>query len=412
MSIRNGLSIGSSLLLVSMLALGAAAGTAPAELVEGNTAFACDVYAKLKPEPGNLFLSPYSISECLAMVREGAAGTTATEMDDVFHYPSQNLAADFGAMQDVLRAPMVRDGFGRDAKQVPAYEIAVANRLFGQKGYQFLPPFLSTLQKDFRAGVEQLDMESDPQGARDHINRWVEAQTKDRIKDLLPQGTPTPDTRLVLVNAIYFKSQWQTPFTKRATADGPFHRPDGTTVDVPLMKTTKYFRYGETADAQILEMPYKANTLSMLVVLPKAKDGLPALEAGFTPEALAGWVGVLDTERVAVTFPRFEFTSDFDLTRTLASMGMPSAFSAQQADFSKMTEEEPLFIGIVVHKGFVKVDEDGTEAAAATAVGMRAGSAAPPDEPKVFSADHPFLFLIRHNASGAILFLGRVVDPS
>ena len=399
-------------LQLSLLAVPAGAGTMPAALVEGNTAFACDAYARLRQEPGNLFLSPYSISECLAMVREGAAGKTAGEMDAVFHYPPGRVAADFGAMQDVLRAPMVRDGYGRDAKQVPAYEIAVANRLFGQTGYTFRPPFLQTLETDFRAGVESLDMAADPAAARAHINRWVEVQTKDRIKDLLPAGTPTPDTRLVLVNAIYFKSPWQQTFPKRATADGPFHRLDGTTVDVPLMATTKHFRHGETSDAQILEMPYQANTLSMLVVLPKAKDGLPALEAGFTSEALAGWLGALETTRVAVTFPRFEFTSDFDLTRTLGAMGMPSAFSAEHADFSKMTEEEPLFIGIVVHKGFVKVDEDGTEAAAATAVGMRAGSAAPPNEPTVFRADHPFLFLIRHNASGAVLFLGRVVDPS
>jgi serpin B len=403
------------LALLALLPLVAFAGEpAPeaAPVVSGNTAFACDLYARLQADPGNLFLSPYSISACLGMTRAGAAGGTAAQMDEVFHFPSSGLGEGFRALDAALQAPLVRDGYGRDAKEIPAYEIAVANRLFGQQGYAFKPAFLAQMKTSYGAGLEQLDIRSDPDAARSRINGWVEEQTRDKIKDLLPAGTPAPDTRLVLVNAIYFKSSWQEAFRERNTQDGKFRKADGTDVDVRLMRRTGRFRYYGDDELQVLEMPYRNEAMSMLVVLPRQRDGLSAVEAKLSPAQLQAWLQGMQGAKVAVQFPKYEYTSSFDLTKTLADLGMENAFSPTEADFSGMTGEEPLFIGLVVHKAFVAVDEAGTEAAAATAVAMRAGSAPRPEEPVAFTADRPFLFLIRHHATGAILFLGRVVDPS
>lgn len=403
------------LALLPLLALVVFAGEPVPEVapvVSGNTAFACDLYGRLRGGSGNLFLSPYSISACLAMTREGAAGNTATQMDDVFHFPSTGLGVGFQGLGVAMEAPRVRDGHGPDAQEIPAYEIAIANRLFGQTGFSFRPPFVEQMETVYGAGLEQLDIQGDPDAARQRINGWVEEQTHDRIQDLLPGGTPTADTRLVLVNAIYFKSSWMEPFQEKSTQDAPFHRADGTDVEARLMRRTARFRYLGTEDLQVLEMPYRRGAMSMFVVLPRARDGLPSVEAKLTPAAIDGWIRDMQSAKVAVQFPKYEFTSSFDLTKTLAAMGMGDAFSASRADFSKMTEKEPLFIGIVVHKAFVAVDEAGTEAAAATAVGMRLSAAPRPEDPVSFTADRPFLFLIRHGVTGQVLFLGRVVDPS
>jgi len=401
-----------SLLLAPALLAGEEAPPPVAPVVDGNTAFACDLYARLRTADGNLFLSPYSISTCLAMTREGAAGNTAVEMDRVLHFPGADLGRGLQGLERALVAPMVRDGYGREARQVPAYEIEVANRLFGQRGYHFRAPFLKQLETVYGAALEQLDIHADPAAARARINGWVEEQTRNRIKDLLPPSSPSPDSRLVLVNAIYFKSAWDEPFNERGTEDAPFHRADGTDVGARIMRRTHRFRYAEDGDVQVLDMPYRGGALSMLVVLPRTREGLSAVEQRLTPAVLKGWVDALEGRKVAVRFPRFEYASTFDLTNTLGAMGMADAFSATRADFSGMTESEPLFIGLVVHKAFVKVNEEGTEAAAATAVDMRAGAAPRPEEPVRFDADRPFLFLIRHRTTGAVLFLGRVVDPS
>lgn len=403
-----------ALALVPCLCLGALAEAddpVPPSLVEGNTAFACDLYGRLAGEEGNLFFSPWSVSTCLSMTREGARAGTAAEMDRVLHFPESRRTAGFEDLIGALEAPLVREGWGDDAEQVPAYEIAVANRLFGQAGYVFRPAFLDVVREAYGAGLEQLDIRSDPSGARAYINGWVEEQTRDRIQDLLPQGTPTPDTRLVLVNAIYFKASWETPFRERATTTEAFHRLDGQTTDVPLMHRVGRYAYAGDEEVQVLELPYRGGDMSMVVVLPRARDGLPAVEAALDAEQLARWTAALRGAKVDVRLPRFEFASGFDLTRTLQAMGMQQAFSAEAADFSGMTVEEPLYIGIVVHKAFVAVDEKGTEAAAATAVGMRAGAAPAPEEPVEFRADHPFLFWIRHRPTDSVLFLGRVVAP-
>ncbi len=383
-----------------------------APLVAGNTAFTCDLYGKLKLEEGNLFFSPLSISTALAMTREGAAGQTATQMDAVMHFPRQGLGEAFRALSEALTPSMVRDGYGASAREVPAYELAMANRLWGQQGFAFLPAFEGRLAYVYGAPLERIDFAKST-AARARINGWVEDQTKDRIKDLLPEGVPTTDTRLVLVNAVYFKSAWLHPFSERATKDEPFHLLGGAEVRASMMKKTERFGYAANGDLQILELPYRSGDLSMIVLLPKAKDGLPALEAALTAKALSAWLGAIQyRSKVAVAFPKFTFTKGFDLTNVLAAMGMPDAFSPMQADFSGMTTEQPLYIGFVLHKGFVAVDEKGTEAAAATAVGMRLGAAPAPENPIPFTADHPFLFLIRHRKTGALLFVGRVLDPT
>jgi serpin B len=221
---------------------------------------------------------------------------------------------------------------------------------------------------------------------------------------------PTPDTRLVLTNAVYFKASWAEPFVERATEDGMFTRGDATQTKVRLMRRTDQYAYGETEHAQVLEIPYVSGDMSMVVVLPKAKDGLDAVE---TKEGIDVWTGMLQgRSRVAVKLPKFTFTSGFDLNRALQAMGMRLAFDAGKANFQGITAKEPLFIGVVIHKAFVAVDEKGTEAAAATAVAMRAGSVMQEKPPVDFIADHPFLFFLRHRTTGAVLFLGRVADPS
>lgn len=400
--------------LVMVLTLVAFAGE-PAEdaapLVSGNTSFACDLYARLQARDGNLFFSPYSISACLAMTREGARGDTATEMDAVFHFPARGMGEGFHHLDEALEPPTVTDGWGQNAKEVSAYELTVANRLWGQQGYTFRKPFLDRLAEVYGASLAEVDFHH-PVAVRAAINGWIEKETHDKIKDMIPEGLPTTDTRLVLANAVYFKSQWKDPFRERATVDAPFHCPGAADVEARMMRRVGRYGYGAADGVQILEMPYRGREMSMVVVLPRATDGLEAVEAKLTPETLAGWLGGLESVKVDVTFPRFKFTSGFDLTGTLREMGMADAFSLAKANFSGMTVEEPLFIGVVLHKAFVAVDEKGTEAAAATIVGMRAGAAAPTASPVVFKADHPFLFLIRHRETGTILFVGRVVDPT
>jgi serpin B len=401
--------------LVVLLAAPAIGGDddqdAAKRLVAGNTAFACDLYGHVRAEEGNLFLSPYSISTALAMTAEGAAGETLRQMDAVLHLPADRRGPAFEALAEAMTPQMVREGFGQNVTKVAAYDFTVANRLWGQKGFPFHTAFLDRLRDEFRAPLEAIDFRQTAT-ARARINGWVEEKTNDRIKDLLPPGLPTADERLVLVNAVYFKSAWQHPFSPRATKDGPFHTLDGGVVTVPMLGKTHGFPYGEVDGVQVLELPYRAGQLSMVVLLPRAKDGLPALEKALAPETLSKWTAALGRgAKVAVTFPKFRFTKGFNLTKTLEEMGMRDAFHPR-ADFRRMTDEKPFFIGFVLHKGFVAVDEKGTEAAAATAVGMRLGAAPRPQPPIPFVADHPFLFLIRDRKTGTILFLGRVLDPS
>ena len=377
----------------------------PGPLVQGNTAFALELYAKLD-RGGNLFCSPYSISSALAMTYAGAKGDTAAEMEKVLHFGQGQAGtqAAFSELQDRLAAVEKKGGV----------QLAVANSLWPQKGYPFLPDYLKQVQAAYGSTITPLDFQADTEGARQTINQWVEEKTREKIKDLIGRGALDSLTRLVLVNAIYFKGSWASPFRPVQTAPADFFVTPDAPVQVPLMVQARKFAYAEFDDCQVVKLPYAGNELSMLVVLPKAKDGLAALEAQLTPARLAEWRDRLNDQQVCVYLPKFKLTwGATSLNNPLAALGMETAFNEKLADFSGMDGQlHWLYIGLVLHKAFVEVNEEGTEAAAATAVVMEARAMRPQTPPAMFRADHPFLFLIQEEQTGAILFLGRMADPS
>jgi serpin B len=367
-------------------------------------AFTADVLRSVAGSGGNAFLSPYSISVAMAMARAGARGETAAQMDAVLHLPP-DPAASYRALVAVLAsAPLTDD-------RTPAYSLSVANGLFCQRGFALEDAFRATIANDYGGEARELDF-TRTEVARREINDWVASKTANRIRDVVPPGLPTPDTRLGLANAIHFKAAWHEAFFASRTTDKPFTVSAGRQVTVPTMGIVEDFGYGETPDARVLRIPYRYNAASMVVVLPKAVDGLDGLIAALTAERLEGYVSGLQTREVNVDMPKFSFTSAFDAKTMLQRLGIVAAFE-EHADFSGISRKEPLLIGAVLHKGFVAVDEKGTEAAAATVVfPSPTASPEPAPEPVRFVVDHPFLFLIRHERSGAILFAGRVVDPT
>jgi serpin B len=248
---------------------------------------------------------------------------------------------------------------------------------------------------------------------RKRINDWVLSKTRDKIRDLIPEGLPTADTRLALVNAIHFLAQWEEAFSERATEEKPFTNAKGEKVPVPMMRRTDHYRYADDGRAQVLAIPYRGHAAEMVLVLPKDPAGLAEVERGLTPAAVSGWMAGRGFQKVALSLPRFRFEAPTDLGAHLAALGMGDAFDPAKADFRGMADvkDQPLFIGAVLHKAFIAVDEKGTEAAAATAVLMRAGSAPRPEEPIPFVCDRPFLFFLRHVATGALLFVGRYSMP-
>lgn len=366
-------------------------------VVHGNNAFAWSLYAELDQGQDNLFLSPFSISAALGMTYAGARGQTADEMKNVLHIELDDAAyhASFGALLGDLAGPHRGRG----------YQLDIANRLFGQQGFDFNSDFLQLTSDDYGAPLQQLDFKRDPDGSRQTINGWVEDQTQNRIKDLLGPGTITVDTRLVLANAIYFKARWASRFDPKDTRDADFTRADGSTSKVPMMGNFGTYGLYTDSDVSVIELPYQDNELSMVVILPAAKDGLPALEAALTGDKVDSWIQSLsEAHEVSVGLPRFTMTHSVPLKQTLIDMGMTLAFS-DQADLSGIAPG--LMLTDAVHKAFVLVDEEGTEAAAATAVVAGTTSAGP-----AFYADHPFVFLIRDKLTGSILFMGRVEDPT
>lgn len=379
------------------------AGTSPGfPVVEGNNKFAFELFSKLRSQQGNIFLSPYSISTALAMTYAGARGQTEKQMADALCFPtmsSEQFHKEFGEIIRKLNAAGKKGG----------YELVVANALWGQKGYNFLPDYLTLARTNYEGDLQQVDFAAQAEEARKTINAWVENKTKDKIKELIKPGMLDSMTRLVLTNAIYFKGKWAAQFKPERTQDAPFALLDGQKVNVPMMNQTEKFGYMETDALQVLEMPYVNNDLSMVVLLPKKLDGINELEKDLNNDNLASWVADLRKRKVQVFFPKFKMTSEFELAQVLGAMGMPDAFSSK-ADFSGMTGNRELFISAVVHKAYVDVNEEGTEAAAATGVvvGLTSVEAPPP----VFKADHPFVFLIRDNSTGSILFMGRTANPA
>jgi len=370
-------------------------------VVEGNGKFALALYSELRGQAGNLFLSPFSISTALGMTHSGARGQTAEQMAAVLRLPADRAQADsgFAALIKGLQA----GGKGG------AYQLNIANGLWAEKEYPFLPSFVTTLRSDYGADVEQADFLHHAESVSAAINSWVERNTQGKIKDLFPPGALNSMTRLVLANAIYFKGKWATAFKEPQTHDAPFTAPGNRKITVRMMEQHGAFPYFEESSFQAIELPYQGGSLVMDVFLPRKANALDEFEKRLTPEKLAGWLAKLSHESVQLALPKFRLTSSFELNHVLAAMGMSLAFS-RNADFTGMSERgRELSISTVVHKAYVDVNEEGTEAAAATGVGV-VTSAMP--RFVEFRADHPFFFVIRDAASGAILFMGRLQNPA
>jgi serpin B len=378
-----------------------------AELVGGNSAFAFDLYRLLRKEQeGNLFYSPYSISLALAMTYVGARGETELQMADTLHYtlPQDQLHPAF----NWLDLELTSRGEGAQGKDGEGFQLNIANTLWGQEEYAFLPEFLDTLAINYGAGMQLVDFTGDPEAARVAINDWVGDQTEERIKDLIPPGVIDELTRLVLTNAIYFSAAWAEPFDENQTQDGTFTLLDGSQVAVPMMHHTASYGYAEGEGYQVIDLPYDGGELSMVILLPD-EGAFGSIESSLDAERVGAIVDGLVYQEVALTSPKFEVESGFSLVEALTEMGMPIAFS-MEADFSGMDGTRELYIGEVLHKSFITVDETGTEAAAATAVEMQLKGA--PMEPLTVTVDRPFIFFIRDVETGTILFVGRVVNPS
>jgi len=363
--------------------------------------FAFDLYPALKNKEENIFFSPYSLSTAMAMTYEGARGQTAEEIRQVFHYP-----------EDI---EILRRGYAETINQInkkdKKYELHTANALWAQKNYPFLPEYFKTVEKYYGGKVTNIDFVRDTENSRLTINKWVEEQTNNRIKDLILQGVITPLTRLVLTNAIYFKGNWETQFPKGNTKEAEFRASVDKKVRVPMMFIGgRKFNYAENEALQLLELPYAGNELSMLILLPR--NELSEVEPYLKADKIQDLMKDMRQEEVDVYLPRFKFETKYLMggeKGILGRMGMPTAFSEMRADFSGMTGKPDLYITEVVHQAFVEVNEEGTEAAAATGIIMGAKAVL---MKKVFRADHPFIFFIQEKQTGAILFLGRVMDPT
>ncbi|XP_066043022.1 serpin B6-like [Chamaea fasciata] len=376
-------------------------------LCAANSTFAVDLLRKLceKNSGQNVFFSPFSISSALSMVLLGARGSTEAQISKVLSLKSgQDAHNAYQSLLSDINDPNTK------------YILRTANRLYGEKTFEFLASFLESSQKSYHAGLEQMDFVHAWEDCRKQINGWVEERTEGKIQNLLAEGILNSLTRLVLVNAIYFKGNWEEQFDKKNTRERPFHINKNETRPVQMMFKEANFNMTYIGDLQtkILELPYVGNELSMIILLPDAiqdgSTGVERLERELTYEKLIDWINpeMMDSTKVRVSLPRFKLEENYDLKPLLISMGMPDAFDLGKADFSGMSSDNELVLSEVVHKSFVEVNEEGTEAAAATAAVMLMRCAMIVPE---FTADHPFLFFIRHNKTGSILFCGRFCCP-
>ena len=378
-----------------------AAGDGAHKAAVATNEFGIDLYRKLSAESSdNIFFSPFSIETALAMTYAGARGTTAAEMEKVLHLDGAQEAT-HSAFKDFIA------GINSQGKE--GCKLSTANALWGQKGHEFLKGFVDLTKEDYGAGLQLVDFGRSEE-ARKLINDWVSENTERKIQGLIPAGILTRDTRLVLTNAVYFKGAWVSQFDESATADKPFTLLSGEKVSVPMMSQTKDFRYAEGAGFSVLDMPYKGCDIAMTIFLPVDPAGVSDFESTLSVDEIEGCVTRLEMRKVIVAIPKARMTQEFSLADTLAAMGMKTAFS-DGADFSGMDGKKDLSISAVLHKSFVDIDERGTEAAAATGVVVGVTSMPVAEEPKRFIADHPFVFLIRDTKTGAIIFIGRMMDP-
>ncbi len=375
-------------------------------LVSGNSEFAWDLYQVVRAEDGNLFYSPYSISLALAMTYAGAKGETAKQMADTLHYDLSQAA--LHPAFNSLALELASRGQGAQGKDEKGFRLNIVNAIWGQKDYKFISSFLDLLAENYDAGLRVLDFIKDPNASRITINDWVSEQTEGRIKDLIPEGAITPLTRLVLTNAVYFNAAWREKFEESATQNGQFHLVNGTEVTVPMMRKTDSFGYVKSGNAVGVELPYDGNELSM-VILTNTTGTFADFEKGLTFSRVDELINSIQYSEVRLTMPKFEFESKFGLKQTLQGMGMVLPFQ-DSADFTGISTQSDLHIDDVIHKAFVSVDEAGTEAAAATAVIV--GTTSMPVEQAVVTLDQPFVFLIRDIQTGAIIFIGRVMNPA
>lgn len=409
-----------SLLLVTVLLLSAggagvmAQSNASPQLVDGNTAFGFELYGALASQnDGNLFVSPYSVSQALAMTYAGAGGNTAAQMAETMQFLLEQdaLPPAFQALNDDLIARGTADADPDNG--YPPRSLQIANGLWGEQTVPFDPAFSDELAGSYGAGLQPADFLNDPDGAREEINRWVADHTEQRIEDIVPEGAITPATLLVLANAIYFYGGWLHTFSEDRTAGDVFTLVDGAQVTAPFMVQQEFFRYGAGDGYQIVELPYAGSGFVFTVVLPD-EGAFGTIEGSLDPAFLDAALASTTSRELILHLPKFEFTSSASLGDTLHAMGMTDAFDPELADFSGMLAPDSrtqIFIGDVLHKAFIAVDERGTEAAAATAV-MMVGAAAPVDEPLEVRIDRPFVFLIQDSQTGTVLFMGRVMDPT
>jgi serpin B len=376
----------------------------PQEIVDGNNKFAFKLYHQVQGSTTgtNLFYSPFSISTALAMVYAGARTETALQISATMNFPQyEKFHSDYKLLLNGLNE-------GTEGK----IKLNIANGLWAQKDYKFLDTYFDIVKSNYASELKNVDYtdNAERETTRKDINGWVEQKTNDKIKNLLSQGDLTSITRLVLVNAIYFYGDWAEPFEKQATQPKDFTLLDGTKNNVPFMNQQGRFNYYEDSKIQAIEIPYKDNKASMVIFLPNKNNGITEFETSFDYKYYQDIIAALQSTEVRLSLPKFQTTFKINLGATLSQMGIPLAFSPN-ADFSGMTGKRDLCISEVIHQAFINVDEKGTEAAAATAVIMKAESARMPTEPKIFNADHPFVFVIKDNATGSILFVGKIMKP-
>ncbi|XP_042597708.1 leukocyte elastase inhibitor-like isoform X1 [Cyprinus carpio] len=392
-------------------------------LSAANTRFSLNLFKKINVENSskNVFYSPISISSALAMVTLGAKGNTAAQMFQVLSFT--NPPTHFGTPVPNVSIDQIHSSFNKLMSELnkpgAPYVLSIANRLYGEQSYQFVEKFLNDAKRYYQAGLEEVDFKKKSEAARVNINKWVERKTQEKIKDLLPPQSVSESTRLVLVNVIYFKGNWEKNFPKEVTRDGQFKLNKTQTKPVKMMNQKSKFplAFIPEMNSQVLELPYVGKNLSMLIILPNEiqdeTTGLQKLEMALTYEKLMEWTRpeIIHQQKVEVSLPRFKMEETYNMKSLLISMGMEDVFDEQKVNLLGMSPNNDLVLTKVIHKAFVEVNEEGTEAAGATGISLDGITSVMPVDLKTFIADHPFLFFIRHNPSNNILFFGHFCSP-